>query len=67
MSPLLPSYCRLSQEFVAKATDDAPLLFVVGAFAHGHLDLTYVDEMVAVSEFPLSAAYCIGRITNALA
>ena len=34
--------------------------------AHGKIDVAYVDEMVSISKFPLSAACCIGRITNAL-
>lgn len=36
-----------------------------GAFAHGKIDASYVDEEIAVSAYPLSAAYCIARITNA--
>ena len=42
-----------------------PPVFVVGAMAHGKLEVTYVDKWVSVSEFPLSAACCLGRITNA--
>ena len=37
----------------------------VGAFAHGKIDATYVDEYISISEYPLSAAYAIGRITGA--
>jgi len=40
-------------------------VFVVGAFAHGKIDAPWVDEEISVSEYPLSAAYAIGRITNA--
>ncbi|KAI7836671.1 hypothetical protein COHA_009447 [Chlorella ohadii] len=43
-----------------------PLVFVVGAFAHGKIDDSYVDEYISISQFPLSAAYALGRITNAL-
>ena len=81
-----------------------PLVFVVGAFAHGkarapggrgrgagvegaaqavcsstrtshqrayllpssQIDETPVDEYISISQFPLSAAYALGRITNAL-
>lgn len=45
---------------------DGPLVFVLGAFAHGHIDEGLVDEYISISQFPLSAAYAIGRITNAL-
>ena len=30
------------------------------------IDQTYTDDFVSISEFPLSAACCIGRICNAL-
>ena len=33
--------------------------------AHGKIDVSYVDQWVSVSEYPLSAACCLGRITNA--
>lgn len=44
----------------------APIVFVVGGFAHGVIDNSYVNECVSVSQFPLSAAYAISRITNAM-
>ena len=53
-------------EMVAAMDDGAPVVFVVGAFAHGKIDAPYVDRTVSVSQYPLSAAYCLGRITNAL-
>lgn len=52
-------------EYVAGLSDEAPVVFVVGSFAHGEIDAPWVDEEVSVSEYPLSAAYCLGRITNA--
>lgn len=45
---------------------NAPLVFVVGAFAHGRVDDSYVDECLSISQFPLSAAYALARITIAL-
>lgn len=30
------------------------------------VDDSYVDEYLSISQFPLSAAYALGRITNAL-
>jgi rRNA pseudouridine-1189 N-methylase Emg1 (Nep1/Mra1 family) len=41
------------------------VVFCVGAFAHGKIDAPWVDEEISVSEYALSAAYAIGRITNA--
>ncbi len=57
--PLLAAY-------VAALGDGVPVVFVVGAMAHGHVDVSYTDDFISVSEFPLSAACCIGRICNAL-
>lgn len=44
----------------------SPLVFVLGAFAHGHIDDGQVDEYISISQYPLSAAYALARITNAL-
>lgn len=41
-------------------------VFVVGAFAHGQIDHSYTDTLVSVSDYPLSAAYCLSRITNVI-
>eukprot|EP00271_Cylindrocystis_brebissonii_P003715 TRINITY_DN14980_c0_g1_i1.p1 TRINITY_DN14980_c0_g1~~TRINITY_DN14980_c0_g1_i1.p1 ORF type:complete len:321 (-),score=76.51 TRINITY_DN14980_c0_g1_i1:970-1932(-) len=49
-----------------KAASNVPLVFVVGAFAHGQINTTWVDDTVSVSEYALSAACCLGRICNAL-
>lgn len=54
------------RDFVRALPDEPAPVFVVGAMAHGQLEAAYVDEWVALSEFPLSAACCLGRITNAL-
>ncbi|KAI8100748.1 hypothetical protein M9434_005139 [Picochlorum sp. BPE23] len=43
-----------------------PLVFIVGAFSHGKIDEGLVDEYISISEYPLSAAYALSRITNAL-
>ena len=54
------------RQFVDNMTDDVPAVFVVGAMSHGSIDVTYVDQMISISEYPLSAACCLGRITNSL-
>ncbi|KAI9082942.1 hypothetical protein K1719_035085 [Acacia pycnantha] len=41
-------------------------VFVVGAMAHGKVETDYTDEFIAVSGYPLSAAYCLTRICAAL-
>lgn len=30
------------------------------------VDVSYTDKWISVSQYPLSAACCLGRITNAL-
>eukprot|EP00899_Mesostigma_viride_P000045 jgi/Mesvir1/10040/Mv20033-RA.1 len=52
------------KEFVRQLEPGIPVVFVCGAMAHGKVEPQYVDEMVAVSGYPLSAACCIGRICN---
>ena len=42
-----------------------PIVFVVGAFAHGKVDAAYVDVEISISSYPLSAAQVLTRITNA--
>ncbi|THU53033.1 hypothetical protein C4D60_Mb10t10170 [Musa balbisiana] len=51
--------------YVAAASDDATLVFVVGAMAHGVIDKEYIDDFISVSEYPLSAACCLNRICSA--
>lgn len=63
-SRVAPELVKL-KDFVQDLPDATPAVFVVGAMAHGKMDITYVDQWVSVSEFPLSAACCLGRITNA--
>uniref|UniRef100_A0A7S0RIM2 Ribosomal RNA small subunit methyltransferase NEP1 n=1 Tax=Chlamydomonas leiostraca TaxID=1034604 RepID=A0A7S0RIM2_9CHLO len=52
-------------EYVRGLPDSKPVVFVVGAFAHGKIDAPWVDTNIAISEYPLSAAYVLARITNA--
>lgn len=53
-------------DYVAASSDKIPLVFVVGAMAHGKIDVDYIDDFISISEYPLSAACCIGRICNAI-
>ncbi len=48
----------------SSSTPSGPIVFVVGAFAHGQIDYSYTDKLVSISQYPLSAAYCLSRITN---
>jgi rRNA small subunit pseudouridine methyltransferase Nep1 len=53
-------------DYVAASSDKIPLVFVVGAMAHGKINADYIDDFISISEYPLSAACCIGRICNAV-
>ncbi|KAI4965159.1 hypothetical protein ZWY2020_057370 [Hordeum vulgare] len=53
-------------DYVAKSNDDEPLVFVVGAMAHGKVDKEYSDDYIQISGYPLSAACCLNLICSAL-
>ncbi|XP_044435754.1 ribosomal RNA small subunit methyltransferase nep-1 isoform X2 [Triticum aestivum] len=53
-------------DYVAESSDDEALVFVVGAMAHGKIDNEYTDEYIRISSYPLSAAWCLGKICTAL-
>ncbi|GMJ02373.1 hypothetical protein like AT3G57000 [Hibiscus trionum] len=54
-------------KYVDAVGDDVNLVFVVGAMAHGKIEPDYIDDYISISGYPLSAAMCIARITEALA
>lgn len=54
------------QTFVKTLPTTSPVIFAVGGMAKGKIQAPYADSMVSISEYPLSAACCIGKITNAL-
>uniref|UniRef100_R7WBS5 Ribosomal RNA small subunit methyltransferase NEP1 n=1 Tax=Aegilops tauschii TaxID=37682 RepID=R7WBS5_AEGTA len=53
-------------DYVAEFSDDEALVFVVGAMAHGKIDSAYTDDQIQISSYPLSAAWCLGKICTAL-
>ncbi|KHG06594.1 Ribosomal RNA small subunit methyltransferase NEP1 [Gossypium arboreum] len=55
------------RKYVDAVGDDVNIIFVVGEMAHGKIKLDYIDDFIAISGYPLSAAMCIARITEALA
>ncbi|XP_068115508.1 ribosomal RNA small subunit methyltransferase NEP1 [Hyperolius riggenbachi] len=44
---------------------EEPLLIVVGAFAHGAVDVDFAERSVSISEYPLSAALTCAKICTA--
>ncbi|KAL9989639.1 hypothetical protein ACROYT_G004206 [Oculina patagonica] len=70
----LPTGCRkigtsFHSEKLSKLKDiipkDEPIVFVVGAMAHGSVDVPYVEETVAISQYPLSGALTCAKICTA--
>ncbi|KDP37829.1 hypothetical protein JCGZ_06731 [Jatropha curcas] len=55
------------RKYVDAIGDDTDLVFVVGAMAHGKIDCDYIDDFIAISGYPLSAAWCISKICEAVA
>ena len=54
------------KEYVNQLPDNATVVFTVGAMSRGKIESTYTDDFISVSQYPLSGACCIGRITNCL-
>lgn len=53
-------------EYVQTLPDDRPIVFIAGAMAHGKVEPEYAtDDCIAVSEYPLSGAAALARMTNA--
>jgi rRNA small subunit pseudouridine methyltransferase Nep1 len=52
-------------EWVLGLPKDQPVVFVIGAFAHGNISVPYVEEQISVSSFPLSAAVVCSKLTTA--
>ncbi|MBA0804957.1 hypothetical protein Gohar_004508 [Gossypium harknessii] len=55
------------RKYVDAVGDDVILVFVVSAMVHGKIELDYIDDFIAIPDYPLSATMCIARITEALA
>jgi rRNA small subunit pseudouridine methyltransferase Nep1 len=53
-------------QYASSLSEEQPVVFVVGAFAHGEIDTSYVDKEISISQYSLSAAYALARITTAM-
>lgn len=52
------------RELVPK-NDDEPIALVIGAFAHGNVDVDYTEGSFSISNYPLSAALACSKLCNA--
>jgi len=64
MSYSSPEVAKM-KEMVRDLPQGEPVVFVVGALAKGKAEADYVDTWTSISNYPLSAACCVGRICNA--
>lgn len=74
MSDHFPVGCmKIGTSFSISAVSDVrelvpcndPIVFVVGAFAHGKVSVEYTEKMVSISNYPLSAALTCAKLTTA--
>ena len=70
LSRVAPDTVALKEFAAGLAADATPApphtVFVVGAQAHGQAVAPYVDRWMSISQYPLSAACVLSRITGAL-
>ena len=53
-------------DYVTELTpDDEPVVFVIGSFAKGEVEVDYADESVAFSRYPLSGALACAKVCGA--
>lgn len=52
------------RELVPKEPDE-PIAFVIGAFAHGNVDVDYTEGAFQISKYPLSAALTCSKLCDA--
>lgn len=52
------------RELVPKEEDE-PIALVVGAFAHGNVNVDYTEGSFSISSYPLSAALACSKLCNA--
>jgi len=53
------------REFLPTLPKDEPVVYCFGAQAHGVAEIDWADKYLSVSNFPLSGACALGRLTNA--
>eukprot|EP01135_Chromosphaera_perkinsii_P008443 Nk52_evm11s1360 gene=Nk52_evmTU11s1360 len=58
--------CMKVGEYInTKLPSDEPIVFVIGAMAHGKVEVNYCEEEMACSEYPLSAAIVCSKLCSA--
>eukprot|EP00050_Salpingoeca_kvevrii_P015122 m.43767 g.43767 ORF g.43767 m.43767 type:complete len:240 (-) comp6171_c0_seq1:179-898(-) len=57
--------CVRPREYFPTFAKDEPLVVVVGAVAHGAIEVDYADEQLAISQYAMSAAGVCAKLTDA--
>jgi rRNA small subunit pseudouridine methyltransferase Nep1 len=45
--------------------ETGPIALIVGAFAHGNVEVDYTEETISISNFPLSGALTCAKLCTA--
>jgi len=53
------------EDYVKVNFKEEPVVFVIGAFAHGDFSVDYCDEKISFSNYPLSASVACGKLAVA--
>lgn len=57
--------CVRIHDFVKTLPQDQPVVFVIGGFAHGKVEVDYTEQEISYSEYPLSASLACGKLCDA--
>eukprot|EP00127_Corallochytrium_limacisporum_P006325 Clim_evm36s225 gene=Clim_evmTU36s225 len=60
-----PDGVRSVNKIVQEFPEEEPVAFVIGCFASGDVDVSYCEDSISISNYPLSAAICCNRICGA--
>jgi rRNA small subunit pseudouridine methyltransferase Nep1 len=52
-------------KYAAVEAPEQPICFMVGAVAHGAVDVAWADENIAISQYAMSAAGVCAKLTDA--
>jgi len=60
------THCKdIALKYKNEKEEEEPVVLVVGAFAHGVLKCDYTEDLISISNYPLSAAIACSKLCNA--
>jgi rRNA small subunit pseudouridine methyltransferase Nep1 len=60
------SKCVRLCDYLPTLPQNQPIIVVIGAMAHGKVETDWVDDEIAISEYPLSGSVACGKLCCAL-